>query len=227
MTAVMEKTKIVIVDDHPLVRDGIAQLLEKEADFEVVGQAADGEQAIKLAAEREPDVVIMDIEMPKVDGLEATRQIKAVRPDTLVVVLTVHDDQEYIVALLEAGAAGYLLKTTYGQELVQAIRAIRLGQFILDTRVGPRVFHGLAQRSGEAALQGNGKTLSAEEMELAKLVGRGLTNKEISREMGVSLRVVKRYVSDIFTKLGVNSRVEVVTSCLNAGILNLDDISPK
>jgi DNA-binding NarL/FixJ family response regulator len=223
----MNKITVLIVDDHPLLRDGIVQLLMKEADFELVGQAADGEEAVRLADETSPDVVVMDIEMPKMDGLDATRQIKAAHPETSVLVLTIHDDEEYIAALLDAGAAGYLLKTTYGKELVQAIRAVRLGEFVLDTRIGPRVFHAFTRHSSKPVSANVGEKLSDREMEVMRLVGQGMTNEEISREMGVSLRTVKGYLSDIFSKLGVGSRIEVITSCLHAGILSLDDISQR
>jgi DNA-binding NarL/FixJ family response regulator len=223
----MNKITVLIADDHPLLRDGIVQLLMKEADFELVGQAADGEEAVRLADEKCPDVVIMDIEMPKLDGLDATRQIKAAHPETSVLVLTIHDDEEYIAALLEAGAAGYLLKTTYGKELVQAIRAVRLGEFVLDTQIGPRVFRAFARRSNKPVPANASEKLSAREMEVMRLVGQGMTNEEISREIGVSLRAVKGYLSDIFSKLGVSSRVEVITSCLHTGILSLDDISQR
>jgi two-component system response regulator DegU len=220
-----KKTTILIADDHPLLRDGIVHLFEKETDLEVVGQVADGEEAVRLASEKSPDVVVMDIEMPKVDGLSATRQIKAAHPETSVLVLTVHDDEEYIAALLEAGATGYLLKTTYGKELVQAIRAVRMGEFVLDNRIGPKVFRAFTLHSKEQVPTNGGKKLSAGEMELAKLVGRGMTNEEISREMGVSPRTVKGHLSDIFSKLGVSSRIEAITACLHTGILSLDDIS--
>jgi DNA-binding NarL/FixJ family response regulator len=221
----MDKTTILIADDHPLIRDGIMQLFMKEADFEVVGQAADGEEAIKLTDEKSPDVVVMDIEMPNLDGLEATKQIKNTHPETSVLVLTVHDDEEYIAAILEAGAEGYLLKTTYGKELVQAIRAVRLGEFVLDTQIGPRVFQAFTRRSNKPASPSAGENLTAREIEVMRLVGQGMTNEEISREINVSVRAVKGYLSEIFAKLGVSSRIEVITSCLHAGILSLEDIS--
>jgi DNA-binding NarL/FixJ family response regulator len=205
----MEKLKILIADDHPLLRDGLVQLLMKEPDFEVVGQAADGEEAVRLASEKVPDVVVMDIEMPRLDGLEATRQVRAAHPETSVLVLTVHDDEEYISALLDAGAAGYLLKTTYGKELVQAIRAVRVGEFVLDTKIGPKVFRAYATKSSKPAAPKDGEKLSERELEVMRLVGQGMTNEEISREMGVG------------------SRIEVITSCLQNGILSLDDISQR
>jgi DNA-binding NarL/FixJ family response regulator len=221
----MDKTTILIADDHPLLRDGIVQLLVKEADFEVVGEAADGEEAVRLVSEKSPDVVVMDIEMPKVDGLDATRQIKNNHPGTSVLVLTAHDDEEYVAAVMDAGATGYLLKTTYGKELVEAIRAVRLGEFVLDTRIGPRVFRAFARCSNRQVPLNAGEMLSDREAELAKLVGQGMTNEEISQEMGVSLRAVKGHLSDIFSKLGVSSRVEAITACLRTGMLSLDDIS--
>ena len=148
------------------------------------------------------------------------------RSQALPMQFSVHDDEEYISAVLDAGATGYLLKTTYGKELVQAIRAVRLGEFVLDTKIGPKIFRAFNRRAGQAApLEADGK-LSARELELARLVGQGMTNEEISLKMGLSLRAVKGYLSDIFSKLGVDSRIGVITSCLNAGILSLDDISP-
>jgi DNA-binding NarL/FixJ family response regulator len=221
----VNKTTILIADDHPLLRDGIVHLLGKEADFEVVGQAADGEEAVRLAGEKAPDVVVMDIEMPKIDGLDATRQIKTAHPETSVLVLTVHDDEEYIAAVLEAGAAGYLLKTTYGKELVQAIRAVRLGEFVLDTRIGPKVFHAFTLRSNRPVPPNASEKLSAREMEVMRLAACGKSNNEIAEALFVSPRTVKGYLSDIFSKLGVNSRMEAITACLRDGILTLDDLS--
>jgi two-component system response regulator DegU len=221
----LSKTTILIADDHPLLRDGVVQLFEKEADFEVIGQAVDGEEAVRLVNEKSPDVVILDIEMPKLDGLDATRQIKSSRPDTSVLVLTVHDDEEYIAALLEAGASGYLLKTTYGRELVQAIRAVRLGEFVLDTRIGPKVFRAFTVRSNKQTALPTGEKLSTNEIEIMRLVGQGMTNKEISRVLGVSLRTVKGCLSDIFSKLEIDSRTEVIATGLHAGVLTLDEIA--
>jgi DNA-binding NarL/FixJ family response regulator len=221
----VRKTSILIADDHPLLRDGIVQLLSKEADFEVVGQAADGEEAVKLAGEKSPDVVVMDIEMPKLDGLDATRQIKAAHPEISVLVLTIHDDEEYIAALLDAGAAGYLLKTTYGKELVQAIHAVQLGEFVLDTKIGPKVFRAFAMRANKTVPASTRERLSAKEMEVLKLAARSMSNTEIAKVLFVSPRTVKGHVSDIFSKLGVSSRVEAITTCLREGILSLNDLS--
>jgi DNA-binding NarL/FixJ family response regulator len=221
----MSKTTVVVADDHPLLRDGIVNLLEKEADFEVVGQASDGEQAVRLVDEKSPDVVIMDIEMPGVDGIDATRQIKASHPDICVVALTIHDGEEYIAAILEAGAVGYLLKTTYGKELVQAIRAACLGEFVLDTQIGSRVFRAFTIRSTRAASTEMKDKLTPRERDVMKLVARGKTNEEIAGPLGISLGAVKNHLYDIFSKLSVGSRTEAIITCLRGGILSLDDVS--
>jgi len=222
---VMDKITVLVADDHPLIRDGLVNLLEKEADFDVVGQAADGEEAVRLACEKCPHVVVMDLEMPKVDGVDATKQIKAAHPEISVIVLTIHDGEEYIAALLEAGAAGYLLKNTYGKELVQAIRTARLGKFVLDEQIGPKVFRAFTVRMNKVFPPNMKEALSAKEMEVMKLVARGKTNEEISGLLFVSTATVKDYLSTTFSKLGVSSRTGAVITCLRAGILSLDDVS--
>lgn len=221
----MKKTTVLVADDHPLLRDGIVQLLVQEPDFKVVGQAENGEEAVRIAGEMAPDVVVMDIEMPKIDGLDATRQIKETHPETSVLVLTVHDDEEYIAALLDAGAAGYLLKTTYGKELVQAIRAVQLGEFVLDTRIGPKVFRAFANRSNKPVPTDAAEKFSAREMEVLRMAARGKSNIEMAEALFISPRTVKGHLSDIFSKLGVSSRMEAITACLRAGILSVDDLS--
>lgn len=221
----MDKTTVLVADDHPLLRDGIVHLLQKQADFEVVGQAADGEEAVKLVAEKSPNVVLMDIEMPKLDGLQATRQIKANYPEASVLVLTVHNDEEHVAALLDAGATGYLLKTTFGEELLQAIRAARLGKFVLDTQIAPKVFRAFTLRSNKPAAMKTGEDLSDREIDVAKCVARGLTNEEITKKLNVSLRTVKGHIADIFAKLGVSSRTELTVACLRAGVFAIDDLS--
>lgn len=223
----MDKTTVIVADDHPLLRDGIVQLLERETDFEVVGQASDGEEAVRLVEEKRPDVVVMDIEMPKVDGIDATRQIKASHPETSVLGLTVHDGEEYVAALLDAGAAGYLLKTTFGKELVEAIRAAHLGEFVLDTQIGSRVFRAFKNRSSRGAAPDMKDRLTPREMEVMRLVARGKTNEEIAKPLGLSLGVVRNQLSAIFSKLNVDSRTGAVITCLRGGLLSLDEISEE
>jgi len=221
----MDKIAVLVADDHPVFRESIVHLLEKQADFEVVGQAADGEEAVRLVNELSPDVVVIDIEMPKVDGLEATRQIKSTHPEASVLVLTVHDGDEYVAALLGAGANGYLLKSIYGEELVQAIRAVNLGQFVLDPQVGHRVLKTFTLCSSKRVQPGAEGKFSAREVEVLRLVARGMTNSEIVKTLRISLQMVKGHLAEIFSKLGVGSRTEAIITCLRTGILSLDDLS--
>jgi DNA-binding NarL/FixJ family response regulator len=221
----MSKTTIVVADDHPLLRDGIVNLLEKEEDLEVIGQASNGEEVVRLVDAKCPDVVVMDIEMPMLDGIDATRQIKANHPQVSVIALTIHDGEEYIAAVLDAGAAGYLLKTTYGKELVQAIRAAHLGEFVLDTQIGNRVLRAFTIRSNRTTTPEMKDKLTPRELEVIKLVARGKTNEEISGPLGISLGAVKNHLYDIFSKLNVGSRTEAIVACLRGGILSLDDVS--
>lgn len=219
----MDKSTVLVADDHPLLRSGIVNFLEKQADLEVVGQAADGEEAVRLASELSPHVVIMDVEMPKVDGLEATRQIKAIKPEAAVLVLTVHDDEEHVAAFFEAGAVGYLLKSSSGEELVQAIRAVRLGEIVLDAQVMRKALENFAERSQGWAEHVSEK-LSASDVEVLRLVAQGMTNSEMTKALGVGLRRVKSHLSEIFSKLGVESRTGAILACLREGVLCLDDL---
>jgi DNA-binding NarL/FixJ family response regulator len=221
----MDKIKVLIADDHPLLRDSISYLLQKHHDFEIVAQAADGEEAVKLATELSPDIVIMDIEMANVDGVEATKRIKAGRPEVSVLALTIHDDEEFVEAMFEAGAAGYLLKSSYGEELLQAIRTVRLGEFVLDSHIGPRVLQKLRVHSGKKTPANEPRVLSTRELEVMKLVAQGMTNDEITNSLGISLNTVKRHLMEIFSKLGAGSRSEALVVSLRSGILSIEDLS--
>lgn len=221
----MDKTRVLIADDHPLVREAICSLLQRNADFEVVAQAGDGQEAVKLVEQLSPDVIIMDVEMPTVDGIEATRQIKSTHPGASVLALTIHDDEEYVAAMLEAGAAGYLLKTAYGEELLQAVRAVKLGEFVLDPQIGAGVLRSLAARASKKPREQPSENLSDREMEVMRLVAMGKTNKDITSSLGISLNTVKRHLMEIFCKLGVGSRAEALTVSLRCGILSVDDLT--
>jgi DNA-binding NarL/FixJ family response regulator len=221
----MDKISVLIADDHPLVRDSISYLLRKHDEFEVIAEAGDGEEAVRLAGEHLPDVVILDIEMPKVDGLEATRQIKSSYPEVAVLVLTIHDDEEFVEAMFEAGAAGYLLKSVYGEELLQAIRAVKLGEFVLDSSIGSRVLRKLTARAARRVSEQSPGSLSDREIEVMKLVAQGMTNDEITSSLGISLNTVKRHLMKIFSKLGAGSRAEALVVSLRSGILSMEDLS--
>jgi len=218
------KTRIVLADDHPLLRQALRDLLEKEAAFEIVGEANDGEEAVRLAAELTPDVVIMDISMPNLDGLQATHQIKARCPNVAVLVLTVHTDDECILEILKAGAAGYLIKSAFGDEVIHAVRAVATGDMVLSAPIGQRLLKQAARFPTRPVLLEAGEKLSARELEVLKLTARGLSNKEVASSLGIKLRTVKGHLADIFAKLKVASRTEAVIAGLQAGFLSLDDI---
>src|SRR4030065_1008535 len=162
------KTRILIADDHAMLREGMRNLLEKEKDFELVGEAADGEEAVKLARELKPDIVIMDIVMPKLNGVEATKQIKQVSPSTALLILTAYSDIRYIIGLLEAGACGDLLKHSPGKDVVKAIRAVRSGESVTDPEVTRKLVQRLAQFSKNPDERVAGGQLTPREMEVLK-----------------------------------------------------------
>ena len=218
------KTRIVLADDHPLLRKAIRDLLEKEPHFSIIGEAGDGEEAVRLAVELKPDVVIMDISMPNLDGLQATRQIKAHYPDIAVLVLTIHTDDESILEILKAGAAGYLLKSAFGDEVAHAVRAVATGDMVLSAPIGLRLLKQAARFPTRPVLLEAGENLSIRELEVLKLTARGLSNKDVASALNIKQRTVKGHLADIFSKLRVASRTEAVISGLQAGFLTMDDI---
>jgi NarL family two-component system response regulator LiaR len=218
------KTRIIIADDHPLLRQALKDALAKSTDFEVIAEASDGEEAVKLATELVPDVVIMDISMPNLNGLEATKQIKEINPGVAVLVLTVHSDSEHIMSILRAGAGGYLTKSVYGDEVTHAVRALVSGETVLSPAVSQQIFKYAFQHSTKPKNLGMGNTLSARELAVLNLAARGLSNKDIAQRLGLSLRTVKGYLADLFLKLNVASRTEAVIIGLRQGILTLKDL---
>lgn len=219
-----QKTRIMLADDHPLLRQALRNVLEKHADFEVIAEASDGKEAVKLAIELIPDVVIMDISMPNLNGLEATKQIKASNPSIAVLVLTVHSDSEHIMSILRAGAGGYLTKSVYGDEVTHAIRALVSGETVLSPTISQQIFKYAFQHSTKPKKLGMGNTLSARELEVLNLAARGISNRDIAQRLGLSLRTVKGYLADLFLKLNVASRTEAVVLGLRQGILTLEDL---
>lgn len=217
-------TTILLADDHPLLRKALRDILEKESDFEIVGEAGDGEQAVSLARQLLPDMVIMDISMPNLDGLEATRQIKASNPSIMVLALTVHTDDESVLEILQAGAAGYLVKNLVTDEVVRSIRAVLAGEMVLSPSIGKLLLKYAARYPTRPLPLGTGEKLSTRELEVLKLTARGMSNKDIAQALGINLRTVKGHQADIFSKLGVASRTEAVITGLRAGILSLDDL---
>lgn len=213
----MNRIKILIADDHSMLRHGIRMLLEREPDFEVVAEACDGEEAVMLSNKYKPDVVLIDVGMPKISGLEATRQIKAEHPNTAVLVLTIYDDEEYILEFLEAGVLGYLMKSAYGQELSNAIRLVLAGDMVFDPIIGERLVK-LALRHKFSPFTEEGDELfTPREIEVLQLTGRGISNREIALELDISVRAVKGHLVSIFSKIGASSRTEAVVYAIKRG----------
>lgn len=220
----MERIRVLIADDHALVRDGTRRILEAERDLEVVAEAADGEEAVTLTSSLRPDVAIIDIAMPRLDGIEVTRQIKVLCPATAVLILTAYDNDQFIFSLLEAGAAGYLLKSIRSQELVEAVRALHAGESVLHPSVARKVVDYFVSSSDRGKRQGPSETLTQREMDILKRVTRGLSNKEIADELFLSMRTVQGHLRSIFSKLGVGSRTEAVVRAIKEGWVILDDV---
>ncbi len=220
----MGKIRILIADDHPLVSIALKKVFEDYSDFEIVGEASDGEEAVRLTSELSPDVVIMDISMPKLTGLEATRKIKALCPDMLVMILTVHSDLEHIFGIFDAGADGYLVKTSQSEEIIQGVRRLIAGDIVLSLKVFKQVLrHGIQHPFAKTPSHGAIGKVSTREVEILSLASQGLGNKEIAGKMNISVPTVKNYFTDIFNKFNVNSRTEAVIAALRAGIITLDD----
>ena len=220
----MDRIKVVIADDHIVVREGTRELLERENDLDVVGEAGDGEEAVRQVTELKPDVAIIDIAMPKLNGIEATKQIKALYPATAVLILTAYDNDQYIFALLEAGAAGYLLKNVRGQEVVEAVRAVHAGESVLHPVVARKVLNRFVPSSREARDR-EVEELTDRELEVLKRAAKGLSNKDIAQELCLSVRTVQAHLGNIFGKLMVGSRTEAVVHGLRKGLLSLEDLS--
>lgn len=221
----MSNIKILIADDHAVVREGTRQILEQEPDMDVIGEAADGEEAVRLAGSLKPDVAIVDISMPKMDGIEATRQIKALYPTMVVLILSAYDDDQFVFSLLEAGAAGYLLKSVRGSELVEAVRAVYNGESALHPSIARKVLNRFVPAPDKSPKQEPSEVLTDRELEVLKLTTRGLSNQEIADELFLSLRTVQAHISHIFNKLQVSSRTEAVVRALKEGWVSLADDS--
>ncbi|MFC2035614.1 response regulator [Chloroflexota bacterium] len=223
----MDRIRIILAEDHIVVRQSIRQLLDREHDLKVVGEASEGVEAVQLAISQKPDVIVMDVAMPKLNGIEATKQIKAHLPSTSILALTAYDYDEYIFALLEAGAAGYLLKDVSGQELIEAIRAVHRGESVLHPAVAAKVIAQFRQSVTKPDNDERLRLLSEREIEVLKMAARGMGNKDIASELFLGLRTVESYFGSIFNKLGVGSRTEAVVYGLKKNWFSLEDLPPE
>jgi len=219
-----EPIRVVLVDDHAVLRQGLRRLLEDEPDMEVVGEAANGLEGVAVTRALTPDMVLMDVVMPRLNGLEATKQIKQSNPATAVLVLSAYDDDRYILGLLEAGAAGYLLKSATAQEVIHAIRAVHAGEAVLHPAIAGRLLSRAARPPSRMAPTPGNQLLTQREVEVLRCAAKGLSNKEIASQLVLSIPTVKAHLVNIFNKMGVGSRTEAVMQALNQGWVEIDAI---
>lgn len=219
----MNTIRILLAEDHAVVRQGTRELLEQQDDLQVVAEASDGQEAVQLALREHPDIVIMDFAMPKLNGIEATRHIKAVAPDIAVLVLTAYDSDQYVFAFLEAGAAGYLLKDVSVDKLVDAIRAVHAGESVLHPAITRKVINRFSHPEDYSTSKNGLDQITERELEVLGLAARGLSNRDIARELSISVRTVQTHLSNVFSKVGVSSRTEAVMYGLRSGLITLED----
>jgi DNA-binding NarL/FixJ family response regulator len=213
-----EPIKLLIADDHPVVREGLISMISREPDFKVVAEANNGLEAIEKAKQYKPDVILMDLRMPELDGVEAIRQIAEVEPETKFIILTTFSDDEYIFKGIEVGARAYLLKDAPREELFKAIRAVHRGESLIQPVVASKVLSRFAELSRQTQ---SPEVLTDREVEVLILIAKGSANKEIAEELHISNSTVKTHIASIFQKLGTNDRTEAVTMALRKGIIKL------
>jgi DNA-binding NarL/FixJ family response regulator len=216
-------SRIVVVDDHPLMRCALRQMLGTQADLEVVGEADDGQQAVELCRRLHPDLVLMDVRMPRMDGLEATRQIKMTLPRTIVLVLTASDYTDDLSEALEAGAAGYILKTAPTTQTLDAVRKVLAGESPLEQDLSTRLLMHLMEKAPRKerpqkveSLRG---TLTPRELKVLTLIARGYTNQKIAHALGISVSTVKKHLRGVISKLGVSDRTQAAVRAVELGVL--------
>jgi DNA-binding NarL/FixJ family response regulator len=213
--------RILLADDHEIVREGFRALIERQADFELVGEAATGREAVEQAAALSPDVVVIDIGLPELNGIDATRQIVAASEDVRVIALSVHTEGRYVTEMLKAGARGYLVKTCASAELIRAIRAVQHGETYLSSKVAGSIVDTLVRGDGNATA-GSASPLSAREREVLALLAEGKTSKQIAFELGVAARTVDLHRQNMMKKLDMYSVAELTKYAIREGITPLE-----
>jgi DNA-binding NarL/FixJ family response regulator len=221
------RTRLAIVDDQDLAREGLKDMLLDEPDIEVVGEAANGREALLLCSRLHPDLLLMDVRMPEMDGLAATREVKQRYPLVSVLMVTMHENPDYLLEAMKAGAAGYVLKDAPGEEVVDAVRRVREGESPLDSELAARLIRRLAAEGREGGRErsvrdeASFERLTPRELEVLGLMKRGLSNRRIAQDLVISLGTAKNHVEHVIAKLGVSDRTQAVVKALETGILDL------
>ncbi|HET6516247.1 MAG TPA: response regulator transcription factor [Thermodesulfovibrionales bacterium] len=217
----MPKTRVLIADDHAMVREGIVAFLRLCDDIEVVGEAADGLEAVEKTGKLRPDVIIMDINMPRFGGLEATLEVKRMSPETKILVLTQYDDKEYISRFLNAGVSGYLLKKAVGSDLITALRAVSKGETYLHPSVASEVVAGFLKKDGSHCVEDPYERLTDREKQVLKLVAEGYTHKEIADLLNISVKTVIAHQTNLSEKLDIHARAGLIKFAIQRGIIKI------
>lgn len=215
MSKLKTKIHVLLADDHHIVRAGIRQLLESAKDIQVIAEAGDGEEAQVLIEKHKPDVAVLDIQMPKASGIEVTRWVRAHLPEVGVLILTAYDDDPYVMAVLQAGANGYVLKTAQAEDLIQAVRDVCEGKSALDPRITRKLMTNLFKGHDRKIIE----PLTDRELDVLRLAAKGFTNKAIGVQLGISDRTVQGHLAHIFAKLQANSRTEAVMRAVSLGLI--------
>ena len=210
--------RILLAEDHAMVREGPRQLLAQVPGFQVVGETGRGDDAVTQAADLRPDVLVLDLRMPGLNGIEVARRVAAELPETKVLIVSAYNDEDYVVEALRAGATGYLLKTAPARELINAVRSVSAGALTLSAEVTQQLAAHMLRSGGH----GHSRNLSARELEVLRLIGQGLPNKEIATRLGISQRTVEGHLNNIFDKLGVASRTEAVYQAVQQHLIDLE-----
>jgi len=219
----MEDTlKILLVDDHTIVRQGLKALLEAHAGFIIVGEAENGREAVKKAQELNPDIVIMDIAMPVLNGLEATRQIKRALPDTKVLALTMYNDEEYVFQILKSGASGYLIKETAANELIAAILSLQKGNPFFSPSISRKIMESYLNEDEDKKTKGESDKLTNREKEVLQLIAEGYTNNEIANLMNISVKTVETHRAHVMSKLDIHDVAGLIKYAIRKGLVVLD-----
>ena len=213
--------RILLADDHALFREGLKSLLEAEGDLRVIGEAKDGREALRAALETNPDVILMDIQMPGLDGVGATKEILKEKPDAKVVMLTMYRQDAYVFEAVKAGARGYLLKDTSADELIDAVRRVAAGEVLLDAELAEQIIQDFRAKEAEIP-ESRRADLTDREVQILRLLAQGATNQEIADELGISEKTVRNRLSEIFAKLHLNNRTQAALFAIREGLADFE-----